>query len=144
MVTIDSGIVFDFPETWETFTEGSRCVFLTPRGEDIIVSATRVSGSGPEHERQAALDALFHNGLQAAQTAASAPDLRITRPLAEDVGACSLPCWSVVTETTARDAFFAVAVIRHQHGTLFLTYEAPVVGGAEAAFRDILRMVHET
>ncbi len=46
MITIDSGIVLDFPATWERFTEGARCVFHTPRREEVIVSAQRLAGDG--------------------------------------------------------------------------------------------------
>ena len=45
MVTLDSGIIFDFPETWDRVANGSRCVFHTPPREEIIVSASRVTGS---------------------------------------------------------------------------------------------------
>ena len=136
MVTIDSGIVFDFPDTWERFTDGSRSVFHTPRREEIIVSASRVSGDA------SVLDQVFANGLEAARRGASHPDLRITKPLAEESGICAFRCAAVLAETTARDAFFGQAVIQHPHGVVFLTYETPFVDGAEQTFRDLLRRIH--
>ena len=138
MVTIDSGIGFDFPDTWERFTDGSRCVFHTPRREDIILSPSRVSGDASTIER------VFGNGLEAASRGASHPDLRISKPLAEESGICALRCATVMAETVARDAFFGQAVIQHPHGVVFLTYEAPFVDGAEQTFRDLLRSIHET
>ncbi len=144
MVTIDSGIVFDFPETWERFTEGSRCVFQTPRREVIMVSASRVSGDGPAAERAEVIERVFANGLEAARRGASDSDLRVTKPLAEDSGVCTFRCATVLAETAARDAFYGQAVIQHPQGVVFLTYEAPFVDGAEQSFRDLLRMVHES
>jgi len=47
-----------------------------------------------------------------------------------------------IAQTEAGDAFFAEAVIRHPNGTVFLTYEAPFMDGAERSFRELLRMVH--
>src|SRR4051794_10090219 len=121
MVTIDTGIVFDWPETWVRFVEGSRCVFHTPRHEEIVVSASRLAGDGPVGERAQRLDHIFANGLEAAQRAASSmPDLRITKPLAEESGICSLRCATVLAETTARDTFFGQAVIQHPQGVVFL------------------------
>ncbi len=137
MVTIDSGIVFDFPDTWERFIDRGRFVFHTPRREEIIVSASRVNGNASLTER------VFANGLQAASAGASHPDLRITKPLAEESGICEFRCATVLAETTARDAFFGQAVIQHPQGVVFLTYEAPFLGGAEQTFRDLLRTIHE-
>jgi hypothetical protein len=144
MVTIDSGIVFDFPESWERFTQGGRCVFHTPRREEIIVSASRVTGSGPAADRSQVVEQVFANGLEAARRGAAHPELRITKPLAEESGACAFRCATVLTETTVRDAFYGQAVIQHPQGVVFLTYEAPFVDGAEQRFRDLLRMVHES
>jgi len=144
MVTIDSGIVFDFPDTWERFAEASRCVFHTPRREEIIVTAHRVTGTGTEAERAAALERVFQNGLQSAGSVVSDADLRVVKPLAEDTGVCALRCASVLAETTTRDAFFGQAVIQHPQGVLFLTYEAPFVDGADRAFYDLLRSIHES
>jgi hypothetical protein len=138
MVTIDSGIVFDFPDTWERLANGSRCVFHTPRREEIIVSANRVSGD------ESAIERMFANGLEAASRGASHPDLRITKRLAQEPGICAFRCATVLAETTARDAFFGQAVIQHSHGVVFLTYEAPFVDGAEQAFRDVLKRVRES
>lgn len=142
MVTIDSGIVLDFPPTWERFTEGSRCVFHTPRREEIIVSTQRLTGDSTAAERALLLDRMVEAGLEAARRGTASPELRVIRPLAEDSGACDLRCWTVMAETTARDTFFAQAVLRHDHGTLFVTYESPFVDGAEQAFRDLLRSIH--
>ena len=137
MDTIDSGIVFDFPANWEQFTDGGRCVFHTPRHEEIIVSATRVSGGEP------VVAQVFANGLEAARRGASHPDLRVTKPLAEDSDVSGFHCATVLAETMTRDAFFGQAVLQHAHGVIFLTYEAPFVDGAEQAFRDLLRMIYE-
>ena len=144
MVTIDSGIVLDFPPTWERFTEGSRCVFHTPRREEVIVSAQRLTGDGAAAERAVWLDRMVEAGLEAARRGAASPELRVIRPLAEDSEACDLRCWTVMAETTARDAFFGQAVIQHPHGIVFLTYEAPFIDGADQAFRDLLRSIHES
>jgi hypothetical protein len=144
MVTIDSSIVLDFPDTWERFTEGSRCVFHTPRREEIIASASRIAGDGPAPERAQVIERVFQNGLEAARRGASASDLRVTKPLAEESGVCALRCATVLAETTARDAFFGQAVIQHQQGVVFLTYDAPFVDGAEQTFHDLLRRIHES
>ena len=143
MVTIDSDIVLDCPATWERFTQGGRCVFHTPRREEVIVSAQRLTGDGPAGERALRLDQMVEAGLEAARRGAASPELRVVRPLAEDSEACRLRCWTLLAETTARDVFFAQAVLRHEQGTLFVTYESPFVDGAEQAFRDLLRSIHE-
>lgn len=143
MITIESGIAFDFPLTWERFTEGSRCVFHTPRHEEIIVSASRVSGDGSATERSELVERMFMNGLEAARRNASHPDLRITKPLAEESGVCAFRCATVLAEATARDAFFGQAVIQHANAVVLLTYEAPFRDDAEQTFHDLLRRVHE-
>lgn len=144
MVTSDSGIVLDFPPTWERFTEGGRCVFHTPKREEVIVSAQKLTGDGAASERALWLDRMVEAGLEAARRGAASPELRIIRSLAEDAEACTLRCWTVMAETPARDAFFAQAVLRHEHGTLFVTYESPFVDGTEQAFRGLLRSIHES
>lgn len=144
MVTIDSGIVFDFPNAWERFTEGDRCVFHTPRREEIIVSVTRITDDGPAANRAQVIEQAFTNGLEAARRGASDPDLRVIKPLAEESGVCTQRCATVLAETVASDAFFGQAVIQHLQGVVFLTYEAPFVDSAEQAFRDLLKMIHES
>jgi hypothetical protein len=144
MITIGSNFALDFPPTWEQFTEGSRCVFHTPRREEIIVSASRVSGDGPERERSQAIERVFTNGLEAAKRGASHPDLRITKALAEESGLCAFRCATMLAEARTRDAFFGQAVIQHAHGVVLLTYEAPFRDGAEQAFHDLLGRLHET
>lgn len=145
MVTIDSGIILDFPLTWERLAEGSRCVFHTPRREEIIVSAKRVAGDGAAGERAMWLDRMVEAGLEAARQGAASRELRVIQPLAEDTTeTCSLRCWTVMAETISRDSFYAQAVLRHERGTLFVTYESSFVDGAEPAFRDLLRSIHES
>jgi hypothetical protein len=73
MVTIDSGIVFDFPDSWDRFTEGNRCVLHTPRREEIIVLASRLADDGAAAERAQVLERLFANGVEAARRGSSAP-----------------------------------------------------------------------
>jgi len=138
MIAIDSGISFDFPPTWERFTEGSRCIFHTPRREEIIVSASRIDGAGPVTERSQVIEQVFANGLEAAKRGASHPDLRIVKPLAEESGICAFRCATVLAETAASDAFFGQAVIQHPQGVVFLTYEAPFRQDAEHTFHDLL------
>jgi hypothetical protein len=144
MVTIDSGISLDFPRTWERFTEGSRSIFHTPRHEEIILSASRITGSGAAEERLRAIEQVFTNALETARRTASHPDLRVTKPLAEETVSCAFRCATVLAETAARDAFLGQAVIQHPQGVVFLTYEAPFVDGAEQTFGDLLRMIHES
>jgi hypothetical protein len=142
-VRIDSGVVFDFPATWQYYKKGNQCVFDSPRREQVILSAFTVNPLRPSVERDGYLDEIFRNGLQAAQRAIEYPDFRITKPLAEDRGACALNCWTAIAETKARDVFFAEAVICHKHGTIILTYEAPFLIGTEEAFRSLLRLIYE-
>jgi hypothetical protein len=144
MVVVDSGIVFDFPDSWDRFTEGSRCVFHTPRREEIIVSASRLVDDGPAAERADALERMFANGIEAAKRGSVAPDLRVTKPLAEEPNVSKLRCATVLAETTTQDAFFGQAVFQHRRGVVFLTYEAPFVNGAEQTFYDLLKRVHES
>src|SRR5205823_4595662 len=105
MVTVDSGIVFDFPDSWDRFTEGSRCVFHTPRREEIIVSASKLAGDGGVAERGRTWERLFANAVEAARRGSSAPSLRVIKPLAEEPEACKFRCATVLAETTARDVF---------------------------------------
>lgn len=142
MVTIDSGIVLDFPTTWEQFSNGSRCVFHTPKHEEIIVSAQRLTGGGTSDERAMQLNRMVEAGLETGRRSAASPELKIVQPLTQDFEACELRCWTLLAETNARDAFFAQAVLCHEQGTLFITYESPFVDGAEAAFRDLLKRIH--
>jgi hypothetical protein len=144
VITIDSGVAFDFPETWELFTERGRCVFHTPRREEIVLSAWVIVPPGASTERGQYSDAVFENGLEAARRGIAEPALQVIKPLAEDSDGCAFRCWTVIAQTHARDTLFAEAVIRHPRGTIFLTYEAPFVDGAESAFRDLLRMFHQS
>jgi hypothetical protein len=121
-----------------------RCVFHTPRREEIIVSASRLDGDGPTAERAHALDRLFANGIEAAKRGSAAPDLRVTKSLAEEFGISKFRCATVLAETTAQDAFFGQAVIQHPRGVVFLTYEAPFVNGAEHTFYDLLKRIHQS
>ena len=141
MIVSDSGIEFDFPTDWEHFTEGKRWVFHSPEREEVIVSLHSVTGTGGERQFATALEKVFQNGLLAVQRAAADPQLRVTRPLAEDRESCRLPCWTIVAETMDRDVLFAQAVIRHSHGTVLLTYESPFLAGAEQSFRSLLGMI---
>jgi hypothetical protein len=143
MVKIDSGIVVETPPSWQQFTDRGRCVFHTPQREEIIVSASRVTGTETESERLQAVERVFAGGLEAARRGVSHPDLRITKALAEDSSIANFRCATVFAETTARDAFFGQAVFQHSEGIVFLTYEAPFVDGAEQAFGDLLRMIRE-
>jgi hypothetical protein len=143
-VRIDSGVVFDFPAGWPYRKVGNQCVFESPRHEQVILSAFAVTPPRPSVERCAYLDEVFKNGLQAAQEVIEHPDFRVIKPLGEERGACPLACWTTVAETKAQDAFFATAVIRHKHGTIMMTYEAPHTVGTAEAFRSLLRLIHET
>lgn len=141
-VTIDSGVMFDFPATWRHHKAGNQCVFESPKGEQVILSAFTITPPRPSAERDGYLEEVFRNGLQAAKEAIEYPDFSVIKPLAEDQGACALPCWTAIAETKARDVFYAEAVIRHQHGTVILTYEAPFTVGTEASFRSVLRLIY--
>ena len=107
------------------------------------MSVSRVSGDGPATERSQVIEQVFTNGLETVRPGASHPDLRITKPLAEESGVSAFRCATILSETTAGDAFFGQAVIQHPQGVVFLTYEAPFRDGAEQTFRDLLRRVHE-
>jgi hypothetical protein len=144
MVTIDSGIILDFPPAWERFREESRCVFQSPRREEIIVSAQRLTGNPAANEQALWLDRMVEAGLEAARRGVASPELRVIRPLAEDLEASALRCWTVTAETAARDTFYAQAVLRHKQGILFVTYESPFVEGAEQAFRGLLKSIRES
>jgi hypothetical protein len=128
--------------SWQYFKQGKQCMFQSPRCEEVIMSTYTATPSKSSPERDRCLNQLFENGLQVARKVAMESNLRVIKPLAEDAGVCDLPCWTVVAETLTRDALFAEAVIRHSHGTVLLTYEAPFVDGAERMFRDLLRMIH--
>jgi hypothetical protein len=141
-VIIDSGVVFDFPATWRHYKTGNQCVFESPKGEQVILSAFTITPPRPSAERDGYLDEVFKNGLQAAREAIEYSDFRITKPLAEDHGGCELPCWTAIAQTKAQDVFFAEAVIRHKDGTVILTYEAPFTVGTEDGFRSLLRLVY--
>ena len=143
MISIDSGIVLDFPESWKHFTEAGRCIFHTPRREEIIVSASRVTGSGPASEYAQAVERVFANGLDAVRQAASHPELRVTRQLAEQTGVCKFRSATISAETLTRDVFFGQAVVQHSHGVIVITYEAPFVDGAEHTFHDLLGRIRE-
>src|SRR5262245_24792279 len=143
-MVVDQGIIFDFPDNWERLTEGSRCVLHTPRREEIIVSTSRLDGDGPAAERADALERLFANGIDAAKRGSAAPDLRVTKPLAEEPNVSKLRCATVLAETTTQDAFFGQAVIQHPRGVVFLTYEAPFANGAEQTFYDLLKRIHQS
>jgi hypothetical protein len=67
MVKIDSGIVVETPPSWQQFTDRGRCVFHTPQREEIIVSASRVTGTETESERLQAVERVFAGGLEAAR-----------------------------------------------------------------------------
>jgi hypothetical protein len=144
MVTLDSGIVLDFPPTWDQFTEGSRCVFHSPLSEEVIVSAQSIRGEVAAGERASWLARMVEAGLEAARRGVASPQFRLLKPLTEDSEACGLRCWTVMAETTARDAFYGQAVLCHQQGTLFVTYESPYLNGAEQVFRKLLKNIHES
>ena len=144
MVTIDSGIDFDFPASWQHFKQGKQCIFQSPKREEVVISAYSMTPVMASPDRSHYLDQLFQNGLEAARKGAAQPALRITKALAEDRNASRLPCWTVLAETEAKDGFFAQAVIRYTRGAVFLTYEAPFIEGAEKTFRDLLKMIHES
>jgi len=38
MITIDSGIVFDFPASWQCFKQGKQLVFQSPKRDEVIIS----------------------------------------------------------------------------------------------------------
>lgn len=143
-VRIDSGVVFDFPAGWPYRKEGNQCVFDSPRHEQVILSAFAVTPPRPSVERSVYLDEVFKNGLQAAQEVIGHPDFIVIKPLAEVRDVCPLVCWTAVAETKARDAFFATAVIRHKHGTIMMTYEAPHAVGTAEAFCSLLRLIRES
>lgn len=143
MVAIDSGVAFDSPTSWESFIEGGRYLFHTPLREEIIISARKLDGEGSPNERAQLLDQIFENALEAARRGAAVPGLRIIKPLAEDSMACALRCATILAETAARDAFFGQAVMQYSHGTIFLTYEAPFVEGADKTFCDLLKRVRK-
>src|SRR5262249_33044820 len=113
-----------------------------PKGEQVILSAFTITPPRHSAEREGYLEEIFQNGLEAAREAIEYPDFRITKPLTEDHGACQFPCWTAVAETKAQDVFFAEAVIRHDYGTVILTYEAPFSVGNEESFRNLLRLVY--
>jgi hypothetical protein len=75
---------FDVPPTW--VSEGSRCVFQTPRREQIILSASRVSGDGPATERS------------------------------QEADICVFRCATILAETTTSDVASGQAVIQHPQG----------------------------
>lgn len=138
MITTDSGIALDFPTDWQRFTESGRLIFQSGRREEVIVSARRLEGKVEGSAHEAVLQRMVDDGLETARRSSASPELRVTKAMSEDSPSHSLRCWSTTAETVEGDGFFGQAVLSHAQGTLFFTYEAPFVVGADAMFRALL------
>jgi len=78
-VSIDSGVIFDFPASWRHYRTGNKCVFESPGGEQVIISAFTISPPRPSAERDTYLEEIFQNGLQAAREAIQYHDFRVIK-----------------------------------------------------------------
>lgn len=130
---------FEAPSDWTESIDGSRYVYHGPRDEELTVSATIVEGKVSFAQRQVVEGHLLDNALAAAREAAAHPELKVTKTLALEEGVSALPCWTLVSETRARDVLFCEAVVRVTGGVLLVTLEAPAGPEALQVFRGFLK-----
>jgi len=140
MQLADSGVALDFPPEWKRFSERGRLIFQSPQREEIVVSVSRLISTKEGEAVAPVLARMVENGLDAARKAAASPDLRITKALSEEAHS-KMRCWTMFSETHARDIFFGQAVLAHSRGVVLLTYEAPFTAGADKGFHHVLGSV---
>jgi hypothetical protein len=138
--TTDS-FAFDIPEAWRVFPDGTRLVAHGPTGEELILSSTcvRAPETAAADEIARFLEKLFQTAKDVAQETASDPDLRITKRFDRDQDAGGwFPCWTLLSETAARDIFFAQAVLHGQRAVMLITFEAPNAKTRASEFANFL------
>jgi hypothetical protein len=130
-------IAFDVPPGWEHFSEGKQFVFQSPRGEELIVSGRRVSG--PASGREAIIDRIFADAVDAAIVTANDAVLQVIAPLREIVAADGISIWRIDARSTDGEIAFSQAIVRHANGAALFTYEAPARLSSEQVFSTLLQ-----
>ena len=134
---------FDVPESWTSSRTGNRFVYHGRQGEELIVSGAVLEGEGDPATIVDAHASLLKNAMEAASSAASHPDLVTVKALLEDSETVTTPlrCWTIVSETKARDTLFAQAIVSNGMDVLLITLEGPYDPERFVAFRKLLKSV---
>jgi hypothetical protein len=121
------GFLFDFeiPDGWGEQRVEDRFIYRGRGGQELIVSGTLITGTGPEAELRDLRQRLFDNAVRAVDEAASHPDLQVIRPLRRDEALPDIECWTLHAQTKAGDTMFAEAIAIGESGLLLVTFEAP-------------------
>jgi hypothetical protein len=132
---------FEAPDGWLETREGSRWVYRGPLGQELIISASFVSGDGSLTEVQEAEQVLLSDAMKAARNGASQNGLVNVIPLKRDEAVTELPCWSFVSETSEKDVSFVGAVLASHRGVLLATLEGPYGYEVLETFHRFLKSV---
>ncbi len=140
MLRIGTRFQFEPPDGWVESREGSRWIYSGPYGQQLVVSASVVEGSGTGEDRKSE-QALLARTLQLAGEAAARPGLVNRVPLRPDDTNTELPCWSFVSESSDENVSFVGAVLSTEGGVLLATLEGPYGHDLLGTFQQFLRSV---
>jgi len=132
---------FETPAGWVESRQGSRWAYRGPRGQELVVSAGVVEGTGTDVDREKAEETLLARTLLLAREAASHEGLVNVVPLTRDGAVADLPCWSFVSESREKSAGFLGAVVQTTGGVLLATLEGPSGDELLSTFRQFLSSV---
>jgi hypothetical protein len=132
---------FEAPDGWQESREGSRWVYRSSEGQELIIASSHVDGAGSLMDHERAKQELLSNALAAAAEGATQEGLVNTIPIKRDEAVTELPCWSFSSETPGKDAVFVGAVFGSDDGVLFATLEGPYSPEPLDIFHRFLRSV---
>ena len=138
---------FAIPDDWVTFLENGKFVGHGPSGEELILSSWFAKAPKDTAERVfgGLIDQLVENAIAAAARIAADPELRVVQPLSPGaIAGGTLPCWTIMAESTGGEVFFGQAVIRGPRAVMLATLEAPNAQTREAQVREFLASVAST
>ena len=138
MLRAGTRVELETPVGWVESRQGTRWVYRGPAGQELMLSASLVEGTGSDTERQKAEETLLARTLLLAREAASREGLVNVTPLRRDDAVAELPCWSFASESREKNVGFLGAVVWTMGGVLLATLEGPLGDELLATFRQFL------
>jgi len=129
------------PDGWEAQQGDGRLSLHGPNGEELILSGTVVSGSGPTENAESVTRQLLENAKKGIREAAAHPDLEPLWDVKPDHTIDHVECWSAHAQTKDHSTMFAQAAVVGGCAVMLITFEAPNRADELDLFTRFLRSI---
>lgn len=126
----------------QVFRDGDRLIALGIDDSQLIVTSTRIAGTGTgDSQGIALLDQLLENAVSAMRSALTTPELLVTKPFHKGRSAGGLAYVAVTAVTADHGVLFEQVAFSSACGVILVSFEGPNTESAASYFKDFVDSV---